>query len=218
MNEEDVVESTINRAQDRDAEIIVVDGGSSDNTVARAARTGARVVKGARGRAKQQNRGAELASARILLFLHADTYLPEDYMRHLFEAMMDAMIGMGAFRFKTDLESPLMNVIKLLTNMRSIYLQMPYGDQGLFIRKSLFEAVGGFPDIPIMEDFEFIRRVRKNGKVNTLPVSVITSARRWLNLGILKTTIINQIVLISYFLGISPVRIALWYRNHRWVR
>ena len=92
---------------------------------------------------------------------------------------------------------------------------MPYGDQGLFIRKSLFESVGSFPDLPIMEDFELMRRIKKKGKVTILPVSIITSGRRWLNLGFFKTTIINQIVIAAYFMGVSPARIALWYQNKR---
>jgi len=215
LNEEDIIESTIHRAQNRDAEIIVVDGGSTDSTVARAARTGAQVVTVSGGRANQQNRGAELAAGRVLLFLHADTYLPEGYIEHIFEAMMDPMTATGAFRFKTDFKNPFMKAIEFVTNIRSIYFKMPYGDQGLFIRKSLFESVGGFSDILIMEDFEFIRRIKKKGKIITLPVSVITSGRRWLSLGLLKTTIINQIVIAAYFMGVSPARIALWYQNKK---
>ena len=215
LNEEDIIESTIHRAQNRDTEIIVVDGGSTDGTVARAAATGARVVTAPCSRANHQNRGAELAAGRVLLFLHADTHLPDDYMRHIFETMLDPMTATGAFRFKTDLESPFMKAIEFLTNIRSIYFKMPYGDQGIFIRKSLFESVGGFPDIPIMEDFEFMRRIKKKGKVIILPVSVITSGRRWLNLGVIKTTIINQIVIAAYFMGVSPAKIALCYQNKR---
>lgn len=215
LNEEDIIESTIHRAQNRNAEIIVVDGGSTDGTVARAERTGARVVTASGGRSNQQNRGAELARGLVLLFLHADTHLPDDYMEHVFETMMDPMTATGAFRFKTDLESPFMKAIEFVTNIRSMYFKMPYGDQGLFIRKSLFESVGGFSNIPIMEDFEFMQRIKKKGKVITLPVSVITSGRRWLNLGVLKTTIMNQIVIAAYFIGVSPARIALWYQNKK---
>ena len=215
LNEEDKIETTIHRAQNRDAEIIVVDGGSTDGTVARAAKTGVRVVTASRGRANQQNRGAELAEGRVLLFLHADTHLPDGYIEHIFETMMDPMTATGAFRFKTDLETPFMNVIEFITNIRSIYFKMPYGDQGLFIRKSLFESTGGFPDLPIMEDFELMRRIKKKGKVTILPVSIITSGRRWLNLGFFKTTIINQIVIAAYFMGVSPARIALWYQNKK---
>jgi len=215
LNEEDIIESTIHRARNRDAEIIVVDGGSTDGTIARAAGTGACVVTASCGRANQQNRGAELAGGRMLLFLHADTHLPDDYIGHIFEAMMDPMTATGAFRFKTDLETPLIKVIEFMTNLRSIYFKMPYGDQGLFIRKALFESMGGFPDLPIMEDFELMRRIKKKGRVITLPVSVITSGRRWLNLGVVKTTIINQIVIAAYFMGVSPGRIALWYQNKR---
>ena len=215
LNEEDKIEATIHRAQNRDAEIIVVDGGSTDGTVAMAAKTGVRVVTASRGRANQQNRGAELAEGRVLLFLHADTHLPDGYIEHIFETMMDPMTATGAFRFKTDLESPFMKVIEFITNIRSVYFKMPYGDQGFFIRKSLFESAGGFPDLPIMEDFELMRRIKKKGNVTILPVTAITSGRRWLNLGFFKTTIINQIVIAAYFMGVSPARIALWYQNKR---
>ena len=215
LNEEDIIESTIHRAENRDAEIIVVDGGSTDSTVDRATRTGVQVVTVSGGRANQQNQGAELAEGRILLFLHADTHLPDDYMGHIFETMMDPMTATGAFRFKTDLKNPFMKAIEFMTNIRSIYFKMPYGDQGIFIRKSLFESVGGFSDIPIMEDFEFMRRIKKKGKIITLPVAVITSGRRWLNLGVLKTTMINQLVIAAYFMGVSPARIAHWYQNKK---
>lgn len=215
LNEEDKIEATIHRAQNRDTEIIVVDGGSTDGTIARAAGTRARVVTASRGRANQQNRGAELAGGRVLLFLHADTHLPNNYMEHVFETMMDPMTATGAFRFKTDLETPFIKAIEFMTNIRSIYFKMPYGDQGLFIRKSVFESVGGFPDIPIMEDFELMRRIRKKGKIKTLPVAVITSGRRWLNLGVFKATIINQIIIAAYFMGVSPARTARWHQGKR---
>jgi len=215
LNEEDIIEATIYRAQNRDAEIIVVDGGSTDRTIVRAERTGACVVTASRGRANQQNRGAELAEGRVLLFLHADTHLPDDYMGHVFETMMDPMVATGAFRFQTDLKGPLIKAVEFMTNIRSTCFKMPYGDQGLFIRKSLFESIGGFPDIPIMEDFELMRRIKKKGKVMTLSAAVIISGRRWLSLGVFKTTIVNQIIIAAYLLGVSPASIAFWYQNKR---
>jgi GT2 family glycosyltransferase len=92
---------------------------------------------------------------------------------------------------------------------------MPYGDQALFIKASAFKRIGGFPEIPIMEDFELIRRLRRLGKINIIPMPVLTSARRWQKLGVLKTTLINQLTILAYFLGISPERLARWYRRDR---
>ncbi|MDY6879450.1 MAG: TIGR04283 family arsenosugar biosynthesis glycosyltransferase [Thermodesulfobacteriota bacterium] len=215
LNEEVVIEATLDRAHDREVEIIVADGGSTDNTIALAKATGARVVRAPRGRAHQQNRGAELAEGRILLFLHADTLLPKNYLGAVFEAMMDTTLGAGAFRFQTDLQTPLMRLVEFVTNIRSTYFKMPYGDQAIFIRKSLFESLGGFPNMPIMEDFVLMRRIKKKGGIMTLPLSVVTSGRRWVNLGVVKTTLINQAIIAAYLVGVSPAKIALLYKNNK---
>jgi len=212
LNEAVNIETTIKRAMHEDAEIIIVDGGSIDNTVEIASSSGVRVIAGQQGRALQQNLGAKAATGRVLLFLHADTLLPTGYVNYIFEILMDQKTVAGAFRFKTNFDHPFMKVIELVTNIRSRYLKLPYGDQGLFIRKSVFESVGGFPYVPIAEDLFLLRRLSKYGRIRITPAHALTSGRRWQTLGLFRTTLINQIILIGCCLGVSPGALASMYR------
>jgi len=215
LNEGVNIEAAIRGAEDREAEIIVVDGGSTDDTVARANNAGARVEAGPRGRALQQNRGATVARGKVLLFLHADTHLPDRYAAHVFEILMDPGTAAGAFRFKTDLNKPFMKVIELMTNMRSRYFKLPYGDQGLFMRRSIFESVGRFPEVPVAEDLLLVRRLSERGIIRISKAEVVTSARRWLTFGLLRTTLINQAIVSCCLLGVSPHALASLYRVTR---
>ena len=119
----------------------------------------------------------------------------------------------GAFRFKTDLDHPLMKLIELFTNLRSRYLRLPYGDQGLFFRKSVFEAVGGFPEVSIAEDLLLMKKISKQGRIEIAPVHAVTSGRRWQKHGFLRTTLINQIIVSGCCLGISPDVLERLYRG-----
>jgi hypothetical protein len=213
LNEGEAIGPTLEKARSPDAEILVVDGGSSDDTIQQALDAGATVVTSPQGRSRQQNRGARLAEGRVLLFLHADTHLPPHYPRHIFEALMDPSTAGGAFRFKTDLRHPLMKLIEAVAHVRSRFLRLPYGDQGLFLRKSLFTKLGGFPEVPIAEEIFFLRRLSKLGRISTLRTEAVTSARRWVRFGLVRTTWINQVVLLGCSLGASPHRLAGLYRN-----
>ena len=213
LNEGPNIKTTINRAYHEDAEIIVIDGGSIDNTVRQAIDAGARVETNPRGRVVQQNRGAMLATGRVFLFLHGDTHLPNNYMTHIFEALMDPRTVAGAFRFKTDLNHPLMKIIESLTNFRSQVLKMPYGDQGIFVRRSVFESVGGFPKVSLAEDLFLVRLLSKHGRIRTVPARAITSGRRWREFGFLRTTLINQMIVVGCFLGVSSKELARLYRT-----
>ena len=161
------------------------------------------------------NAGAGAASGDVLLFLHGDTRLPVRFDKHILQILAKPGTAAGAFSLGIDGREIGLRVIEKLANFRSRFLQMPYGDQAIFIGSDLFRALGGFPDMPIMEDFVFVQRVKREGRVALAPVAVNTSGRRWLKIGILKTTLINQAVLLAYFLGSDPERLARWYRRQK---
>jgi len=212
INEADNIANTIESIGPGDKkEVIVVDGGSDDDTVGIAKSLGARVITSATPRARQMNRGAAQATGDVFLFLHADTRLPEKFEDFIFNSFKQPKMVAGAFELRMDSHMPGLRFIERLANWRSRFLKMPYGDQAIFLSSKLFHYLGGFPDIAIMEDFELVRRLRKQGKIVTLPVPVFTSPRRWQNFGILKTTLINQLVIAAYFMGIAPEVIARWY-------
>ncbi|RMF95441.1 MAG: glycosyltransferase, partial [Candidatus Schekmanbacteria bacterium] len=119
----------------------------------------------------------------------------------------------GAFRFKVDEDSFPMKLIEKLANFRASVLKMPYGDQAIFLKKELFFKAGGFAEIPIMEDFEFIRRIKKYGKIFIAPFPALTSARRWKKNGFLKTTLINQLIIMGYYLRVPPAKLRDWYNK-----
>ena len=213
LNEANHVQGAVEGARSDGVEVIVVDGGSTDNTVALAEKAGARVYSTQPGRAVQQNRGAKLALGSVLLFLHADTVLPGDYEVQVFETLMDRRIVLGAFRFKTDLDHPMMKGIEALTNFRSRFLGLPYGDQGLFLRKEVFRQVNGFPRVPIAEDLFFVRKLSRLGRIGIAPGHVVTSARRWRKVGLLRTTLLNQIIVAGCYLGVPTRKLVPLYKK-----
>jgi rSAM/selenodomain-associated transferase 2 len=196
--------------EDCETEVIVVDGGSTDGTPDIASASGAKVIRSPRGRASQMNFGANAASGDVLLFLHADTTLPADYALHVFNALKSQDVAAGAFTLKLDSPHPLLRAIELLANFRAHRLKLPYGDQAIFLRAKSFHETGGFMDMPVMEDFEFMRRVRRRGKIALLPALVTTSARRWECRGVIRTTLINQAIILGYFMGVPPEKLAGW--------
>jgi rSAM/selenodomain-associated transferase 2 len=196
-------------------EVIVVDGGSVDDTMSLAQNMGARVISSPAGRADQMNLGAQAATGDILLFLHADTGLPPE-----FDVLVRAALATGkrrsvagAFPLKIDGDSPKLRWVEWGVNGRSRCFQMPYGDQALFLRADTFHEIGGFPMLPIMEDFELVRQLKRLGKIAIVSAPVVTSARRWLERGVLATTVINQMVILGYFLGVNGERLRQFYRN-----
>jgi len=192
-------------------EVIVVDGGSADGTAEKAGAGGARVINTSPGRSRQLNTGAGEASGDILLFLHADSLLPAGYHDHVRRIMSLPGTAAGCFTFRIGGGSRNYKVIEAVVNWRSRKMKMPYGDQALFLRADLFRELGGFPDIPIMEDFELVRRLRRRGEIITAPAAVVTSNRRWEEVGPWKVTTLNQFIILAYFLGVSPRTIAGWY-------
>ena len=214
LNEAATIASTLSALQDVDhLEVLVVDGGSTDRTVDLARSWGAKIIQSNPGKACQMNSGAAAASGEVLVFLHADTRLPADFKRHIFTALAQTGVVAGAFQLSIDARAAGFRFIERMTAVRSRCLQLPYGDQALFMKKSIFDAIGGFADIPIMEDFILMRHLRGKGKIVILPAEVITSPRRWQHFGILKTWLINQMIVIAFYMGISPERLARWYRR-----
>ncbi|MDZ8261204.1 TIGR04283 family arsenosugar biosynthesis glycosyltransferase [Nostoc sp. ChiQUE01b] len=193
-------------------EVIVVDGGSKDDTVEIAQSLGVKVISSSPGRAIQMNAGAVAASGEILLFLHADTRLPTGFDEMIRIALQQPGTVAGAFKLRIDASLLSLRWVEWGVNVRSHFYQMPYGDQAIFLTKEVFQQIGGFPELPIMEDFELMHRLKRIGRIVIIPTPVITSARRWLQKGVFKTTLLNQFIIIAYLLGVSPERIRRWYR------
>jgi rSAM/selenodomain-associated transferase 2 len=216
LNEAENLGTTLANAQKgKGVEIVVVDGGSSDDTDGLAKSFGIRLLVTAAGRANQANAGALVAEGNILLFLHADTRLPEGFDRDIQGVLAKPSTVAGAFKLAIEGAGMGLRIIEKLANFRARFMQMPYGDQAIFLKADLFRSLGGFPDMPIMEDFVLMQRLRREGRIAIAPAAVTTSARRWLELGVLKTTLINQVVLVAYFLGINPARLARWYKKSK---
>jgi len=214
LNEAETIAHTLQSLPSTGVEMILVDGGSSDNTVEIAQNMGAKAFLSPEpGRAMQMNTGAKYATGNILLFLHADTQLPPNYPQLIQETLAQPHTIAGAFQLAINSQHPLLRIIEKGVNARSRFLQMPYGDQGIFLKKATFESTGGFRDLPIMEDFQFIRNLKQEGKIRLATAHVLTSARRWEKLGVIKTTLINQMVIMGYFFGISPVKLKQWYSH-----
>ncbi len=215
LNEVSTIAQTISTAQiGKDIEIIVVDGGSNDGTTELVKSLDIKLIYSLAGRSIQMNCGAKAATGNILLFLHGDTFLPLNFDQLLREILAKPKIIAGAFELAIRGRKRSLRIVEKMVNWRSRYLQMPYGDQGIFLPAKIFQEIGGFPEIPIMEDFELIRKLRKRGTIGIVSKPVLTSGRRWQKLGIFKTTLINQVVIIAYLLGVSPKRLAQWYRSH----
>ncbi len=194
-----------------DLQVIVADGGSTDQTRKVARQLGAQVLTSRAGRGCRLNLGADAASGTVLLFLHCDTGLPPDFIARIHHTLASPGTAAGAFHLRIDGAGIGCRLVERGANLRAKLLQLPYGDQGIFLRKEVFKRAGGFKDLPIMEDLEFVRRLRSIGAVRIAASSVTTSARRWQELGVLRTTLINQVMLAGYFLGVDPRTLRSWY-------
>jgi rSAM/selenodomain-associated transferase 2 len=214
LNEAEQITTTIASARaGKPHEILVVDGGSTDSTILRARRAGATVINTAAGRARQMNAGAARATGSVLLFLHADTLLAPDYVGAVSTALHEPKVAAGAFRFRIAENFAGKWIVERMTHLRSRWGSMPYGDQALFLRKSLFEEIGGYANLPIMEDYELVRRLRHWGRVVTLAHAATTSGRRWRRLGFLRTTAVNRLTILGYLCGVAPERLGAFYRG-----
>lgn len=196
-------------------EVIVTDGGSQDQTVALATLAGARVITAVAGRGSQQNAGARAAQGRILLFLHADTLLPQGFAEQVCETLARPGIVAGAFRLAIGATGWRFRVLEHCANWRGAWFGLPYGDQALFLPAARLQTMGGFRELVLLEDLELVRRLRKMGRIALLATPALTSPRRWQRLGVVRTTLVNQLILLGFFCGLSPERLGRWYGKVR---
>lgn len=214
LNEEDRIQQTLAAilAQPPPYEIIVADGGSSDQTVVRA-QPHATVLTTTPGRAPQMNRGADEATGETFLFLHADTLLPPDAFAAIRSAVGRPDTVAGTFRLQFDTTTPLLRFYSYCT--RYPLLRICFGDRGLFVRRTVFEAAGGFPEVPIFEDLEMVNRLKAYGHFAFLPQAVTTAARRFERVGPLRQQMLNLYLWLRYQCGTNPVHLAHLYTYHR---
>ncbi len=196
------------------AELIVVDGGSSDGTAELAARVG-RVIQAPRGRAAQMNAGAAAARGDVLIFPHADTRLPPDALDVIERALAEPTVVGVAFRLSFDAPGVAFRLIAASVTWRCLSRHIYTGDQAYVVRRDAFARVGGFPDQPLMEDLEIVKRLRRVGQFVLFPVAVTTSARRHQQTGIARTLLLMGLIRTLYAVGVSPDRLHRLYLDIR---
>jgi len=217
LNEAEQIGATLTRlqqARNAGVEVLVVDGGSSDPTVAVAQPLADRVLGAPRGRARQLNAGAKAAQGRLLVFLHADSLLPDGFAADL-EAAASAALAWGRFDVDIGGPQPLLRVVAVLMNLRSRLTGIATGDHAIFATRALFERCGGFPEQPLMEDIAFCKAAKRLARPRCLKTRVQTSGRRWLSHGVLRTVLLMWRLRLAYFLGADPARLAARYRDVR---
>jgi len=219
LNEQEHINSVIDHLRGQDpegeCEIIVVDGNAQGGTIKLIQDEDIVSVVSDKGRARQMNAGAALARGQILLFLHADTRLPDGAFDKIWRVMENTEYVGGAFDLGIDSDRFGLKLIALRARLRCHRTRIPYGDQAIFLRRKYFDEIGGYREIAFMEDVELMGRIKKRGdRIFIFRDRVKTSSRRWEKEGIIYTTVRNKIVANLYKLGVSPEKLAKYYRNH----
>jgi rSAM/selenodomain-associated transferase 2 len=193
-------------------EIVAVDGAPAGDSLEAIREPRVRKIIASPGRGIQMNAGAREASGEILLFLHADTFLPRDGLRRIARAMSTSSAVGGAFDLTIDSPRPWFRWIEKSASLRSRITRIPYGDQAIFIRRGIFWDIGGYEAFPIMEDVDLMRRIKRCGhSIALLPARVRTSPRRWERTGVCRNTFRNWMLLVLFYLGVSPAQLHRFY-------
>lgn len=214
LNEANLIVKTLSALQPlRQAghEVIVVDGGSHDATLSLSKPYTDRLIRSSRGRSLQMNDGAKSANNEILLFLHADTLLPEGVDRFIIEGMEKEKRSWGRFDVKLSGTGPFFRIIEFLMNWRSRLSHIATGDQAIFVETDLFQSVGGFPEIDLMEDIALCKVLKNHSRPLCLRQRVLTSSRRWEEKGFPRTILLMWFLRLAYFLKTDPKRLARFY-------
>ena len=217
LNEADAISRTLIalRRGAPDAEIVVVDGGSADPSVRLAESLCDRVFAVSRGRARQMNAGAKLTRGDALAFVHADTIVPASFGADIAGALSDPAVVGGRFDVELDSSALPYRIIGAMISIRSRLSRTGTGDQAIFVRRDVFERLGGFPELDLCEDLEFARRLKRAGRIACLRSRVITSARRWNRDGLARTVIRMWMIRAMYLMGVSPARLKRMYADTR---
>ena len=217
LNEAATIASTLDalRRGAPDAEIVVVDGGSTDASVAIARPLSDTLIDASRGRALQMNAGARASHGDALVFVHADTIVPSTFAADIASALSDPAVVGGRFDVVLDDSALPYRIIGAMISIRSRISRTGTGDQAIFVRRDVFDRLGGFPEIELCEDLEFSRRLKRAGRVACLRTRVTTSARRWSRDGVVRTVITMWLIRAMYLMGVPPARLKRMYSDTR---
>ncbi|NIQ01485.1 MAG: glycosyltransferase [Nitrospinaceae bacterium] len=212
LNEARILEQTLRDLRRHEPhEVIVVDGGSRDDTRRIAGEFTPHVIRTESGRGHQMNAGARRATGDLFLFLHADSRVDPLSYRKMVSLMESGKVLGGAFSLAIDSDRRALRWISTLATLRARYLHLVYGDQGIFVRARVFRTLGGFSSLPICEDLDFFNRLRRQGPIVVLREKIFTSARRWRTEGVVYTTVRNILIAGLFLLGFPPQRLSKWY-------
>jgi rSAM/selenodomain-associated transferase 2 len=217
LNESPVIAGTLDALRRRapKAEIIVVDGGSTDASVAIVQSLRAVLISAPRGRARQMNAGARASHGDALVFVHADTIVPRTFAADIASALSDPAVVGGRFDVKLDDRALPYRIIGAMISIRSRISRTGTGDQAIFVRRDVFDRLGGFPELELCEDLEFSRRLKRAGRIACLRTRVTTSARRWDRDGLVRTVVRMWIIRTMYLMGVPPARLKRMYSDTR---